>query len=324
MRYSENLVDGDIDYIRIKELINTNADVDHFINELESEIKDLSVDSDSQKINRNFLACLKLCKKFEKVRLALIPRSKVSRLYNTHIFAPFERTLRDQFERRYPSFAKTCDMKIIAHRAFVPYIDAAQKQFFLRYHPDFVEVDVCLCKSGEVLLQHDRFAPSGASLEESDIQDITNAVTLETLIEKLSEQPERQPIMIDIKGSSRNPSIIDKIMSIISSHNMTYDEVMLASFNMHHLMYLRDRFHKYPRAFITANAALDDFIPFMRIIESDLIIIDENSATLELINNYTDAGIQTWVYTVNHSGRFSSIAKMGAAGIITDYPNLLL
>lgn len=131
MKFSDQVRAGDIDYQYVKSLIPTIS-IEHFIVELVKQVDVISSEflRSSDDIARNFLACLKLLKHFEesfkqakkkKTRRLLIPRSEIYQLYNLQNFAQHEHYLRDQFERHYPAFAKTCNMIIVAHRAFVPY-----------------------------------------------------------------------------------------------------------------------------------------------------------------------------------------------------------
>lgn len=209
------------------------------------------------------------------------------------------------------------------------YHQAASTDFILRYRPDYVEVDVCLCRNDNnrivALLQHGRFAPSGLSIEDAKISDIPNATTLDQLLQSACFRPScNQRIMIDITGSSRDTHVIDSIADSLINHCLCTDDVLLATFNMHFLLYLHKKYPQYLRALITANTALDDFVPFLQRTDCGLIVIDENSASTKLINRYNKSNIRVWVYTVNVTGSFFPIAKMGAAGLITDYPNLLL
>lgn len=329
MKFSEQIQDGDIDYDRLKSS-DLMVDMDYFFSELVDELKLLPNDLKINDIERNFLATLKLLKKYEKKHLSLIPRSKIFGLYELPCFLQHQSSLQDTFDRKYPNFAQTCKMTVVAHRAFVPYCHSIKTSFVLRYVPDWVEIDVCLCKSGEVILQHDRYASSGVPIENAEIGELKDPVLLRDLIQGLMNQRSfddknsSPKLMIDVKGSASSGMIIDKIISILTDACFPPEEILLASFNMHYLSYVYYVYNTYNIALITANTAIDYYIPFMQSLNINRIIIDENSASKDLITFYSKHGVETWVYTVNEKGRLSSIADMHAGGVITDYPNLLL
>lgn len=320
MKYSSKLGLGDIDYINIKKTIS-ECTAAEFIDQICKSANFIKIEPES--VQRNFLGCLKLFKKFEKQRRQLIPRSLIHSIYEVPAFKIHENKLRDIYERKYPQFAKACQVLIIGHRAFEPYPASKLNGFSLRYRPDYVEVDVCQCRSGQVLLQHDRFSSDGRPIEECTFNGLSGAIELKDLLRQLHNQNAPQ-LMIDLKGSTSSADLVIAIKQDLESTDFPLDAILMASFNMHHLLYLTELLPQVRRALLTSNIALDDYISFLQQANCDLIIIDENTISREMVQAYRKHGIDVWCFTVNSMGRLSAIADMGVSGLITDFPNMLL
>lgn len=320
MKYSSQLGPDDIDYATIKQHIFDSTAAE-FVAQVCNSAS--SIPSDADSVRRNFLGCLKLFKKFEKRRRQLIPRTIVHSIYDVSAFKNQENELRDMYERRYPQYAKSCQVLIIGHRAFEPYPASKLNGFTLRYRPDYVEIDVCLCKSGQVLLQHDRFSVDGRPVEECNLDDLSGVVELRDLLTQLKGH-DVPKLMIDMKGSSKSPDLVLAIKRDLETLNWNLESVLMASFNMHHLIHLSRLLPQVSRALLTSNVALDSHLPLLQKVGCDLIIIDENTISRDLVAGYKEHGIDVWCFTVNSIGRLSAIAGMGVSGLITDYPNMLL
>jgi hypothetical protein len=202
MKYSSKLGPDDIDYATLKKKVLgcTSAE---FVAQVCQSASSVSI-SDPESTQRNFLGCLKLFKKFEKHRRELIPRSLIHSIYDVPAFNNQENELRDLYERTYPQYAKyakSCQILIIGHRAFEPYPTSKLNGFTLRYRPDYIEIDVCVCRSGQVILQHDRFSSDGRPIEECNLDDLSGAVELRDLLKQLSE---RRSCTCNQKGSGNS------------------------------------------------------------------------------------------------------------------------
>ena len=231
--------------------------------------------------------------------------------------------MRDLYERRYPQYAKSAQVSIIGHRAFEPYPASKLNDFSLRYHPDYVEVDVCHCQSGQVLLQHDRFASDGRPIEECSLNELSGAVELKDLLRQLKDR-DTPKLMIDVKGSTSSADLVVAIQQDLKSVDYPLEKILVASFNMHHLLYLTKILPQVRRALLTSNVAIDKHMSILQQADCHLIIIDENTISREMVLGYREQGIDVWCFTVNSMGRLSAIADMGVSGLITDFPNLLL
>lgn len=319
MRYGEQLLSGDVDYETLKSIIST-SDASEFVDRVIDSVSQIQMASIVD-VKRNFLACIKLFKKFEKYRNIILEKAVVDEIYRVHPFKAYAQVLQNSYDRRYPSYASHNNVLIIGHRALEPY--DVSKDITLRYQPDYVEIDVCMCRSGHIILQHDRYREDGALLETCNLSDIPNAMTLDCVLNKIKAADRFPPLMIDIKGSQSDSDIVENIIDVLETNKFDLSAVLLASFNMFHLKHITAIRPEAKTALITSNISIDDYIPFLRNIKASMIILDENIVSSDVVSRYSSCGIDVWVYTVNVKGRMLTLCDMGVKGIVTDFPNLI-
>ena len=83
MKYSSKLGQGDIDYINIKKTIS-ECTAAEFVDQICKSAN--LIKNDPESVQRNFLGCLKLFKKFEKHRRQLVPRRLIHSIYDVPAF----------------------------------------------------------------------------------------------------------------------------------------------------------------------------------------------------------------------------------------------
>ncbi len=325
MKFAEQLKDNDLRYREMQNF--TGADSDIFLNQLYKTLviwRDAHHPCTFAHSSLNFLACLKLAKKHEKQTHIQLGSRLYHTLKSTKAFTQHWKQLRIEHERHYPQYHDDIVIPhIIAHKAFEPYDALNMNRYRFRYHCEYVEVDVTLCASGQVILRHDIYTSDGKPLEDCHIDSIPEAVMLNTLLSGLTLTPASPKLMLDIKGFGREAEIIDGIAAELDTLGIDPSLILLASFNQVYLKYCFRKFPQYPRALITAGRALDDYVDFMDRTETDILICDENICCKSFVMLNKSHGFETWVYTVNNTGRFETFTAMGVNAVITDYPNLM-
>ena len=334
MKYGKHMTSDDISYGRLK--LHVNDKTETFLKVLYSElvsweaksVKDSIAISD---ISKNFLACIKLAKKHEKVTESTLDDKLYDLLHKIGAFSQNWGLLRTQYDRKYPQYSlqtlqdesQYSSASIIAHKAFEPYQALNMKDFKFRYKCDYVEIDVVLCKSGEILLMHDQYHDDGRPIDRCDLTDLPDCVTLRDLIRQFPWDADYPNLMIDIKGFGRVYQTMSEIHRLLDEYHFPTHRVLLASFNER---YIAESFRinpEYPRALISGGRKMNDDLEFLEQFDIDIYICDENLCCDEMITQNWIHNIKTWVYTVNNQGRLDYILKMGIAGIITDFPNLI-
>ena len=329
MRFGKQMAASDIEYDNIKQSCRADITYAEFRAKMTTAVERYATKTGLaaqgyDDVKKNYLGCIKLLKKFERHHSLSTheQRDLLSWLTQSSPFNRFADTLHHEVDRSYPQYVALNECSIIGHRAFDPYFDSLKQGFLLRTSLEYAEVDVCRCKSGEIILQHDRFALDGKPLEDCMLEDLYRPVLLEDLCHVIRRDVcAGFNLMIDIKGM--HPLTVAGIVQALEKSGIGADSVLLASFSTLHVQNVHEEFSQYERALITANITVDSWLPFLKRCECKKIILDENIACRHLVVDYIRNDVEVWVYTVNDKGRLQSLVDMGVKGIITDVPNLL-
>ena len=214
-------------------------------------------------------------------------------------------------------------MLFIAHRGFGNNIyndnsfhayDNAIKNNF-----DIIEMDVQLCKSGEIIIYHD------INIKNKLIRDLNynylqreNIKTLKDFfIEKYNKN---MKILFDIKG--KHDYIVDKILILCNKFNVNYNNIYMSSFNKIVISDLikYKNIYNFTLGLISDNNFYYDEIKyqlnkidFISINFSMLIACDE-----KLLNECKKKNIKIFVWTIKNKDEFELLQNICVDGIITD------
>ena len=214
-------------------------------------------------------------------------------------------------------------MLFIAHRGFGNNIyndnsfdayDNAIKNNF-----DIIEMDVQLCKSGEIIIYHD------INIKNKLIRDLNynylqreNIKTLKDFFVK--KYNKNMKILFDIKG--KHDYIVDKILILCNKFNVNYNNIYMSSFNKIVISDLikYKNIYNFTLGLISDNNFYYDEIKyqlnkidFISINFSMLIACDE-----KLLNECKKKNIKIFVWTIKSKDEFELLQNICVDGIITD------
>lgn len=323
MKYGRTLVDGDVDYRALKSAIDDG--IHAFVDAVRNEVARArpSVQSYAD-VTRNYLAIIKAFKKFDKRHKTEIGGLLPELLIDCPWLEGYRDRLTAEYERRYPQYHYQVqhDVLVVAHRGLEPYASTVKTGFQqFRYACDYVEVDVCRCGSGEIILQHDVFTPTGALLSDCDGPPIGSVLLSDLLSNCWVKKTDHPKLMIDVKGVGN--AVVEGVCRILQDTAIPSKRILLASFSHEHIAYLCRSYPEYPRALITANTGFEYVLPNLLNTQTTILITDENSLDKAEIAKYASAGVQVWSYTVNKKVRLNTVLGTGVAAVISDFPNLL-
>jgi glycerophosphoryl diester phosphodiesterase len=123
-------------------------------------------------------------------------------------------------------------MTYIAHRGYGNNIyndnsfDAYENAFNNNF--DMIEMDVQLCKSGEVIIYHDIYIKNKLIRNINYCDLLPNGIKTfkDFLIKKYNKN---MNILLDIKGNHIN--VVDKILILCNKFNVNYSKIWMSSFN---------------------------------------------------------------------------------------------
>jgi len=211
----------------------------------------------------------------------------------------------------------------IAHRGYGNNIyndnsfDAYENAFNNKF--DMIEMDVQLCKSGEVIIYHDIY------IKNKLIRNINYCDLLPTgiktfknfLIEKYNKN---MNILLDIKGTHIN--VVDKILILCNKFNVNYSKIWMSSFNkivITDLIKFKN-IYKYAVGLISDNNFYYDEIKY-QLDKINFISINFEmliSSGEELLNECKHRNIKIFVWTIQNKDQYELLQNIHIDGFITD------
>jgi len=126
-------------------------------------------------------------------------------------------------------------------------------------------------------------------------------------------------IWVDIPGGD---TIVEKLASLILEMAMT-DHVLVSSFNHAYLVTLKNIYPDIATAALV-HKKVSDPIALLKRLKADALHVNQKIASPEMITRVKDHGFFVNVYTVNDEKSIHHFKSIGADGIITDFPQLLV
>jgi len=198
---------------------------------------------------------------------------------------------------------------------------AIEKAILLNF--DIIELDLQLCKTGEIILNHD------IHLDGEFIKDLTlyeirikdpNILTLEELfeIDKIYEQN----LYFDLKGENFDgikSKLVEKLFASLCFLEVKSSNIWIGSFNLYQIHeMIRWKMHNYYKiGLITSNHLDYDFIdeisPFISFVSLEI-----SSLNTLVINKLKEMNIFVIAFTCHNQDDFSLIQHFEVNGICTD------
>lgn len=202
---------------------------------------------------------------------------------------------------------------IYSDNSFEAYDNALNNNF------DMIEMDVQLCKSGEVIIYHDIYIKNKLirDMDYSDLHSIGIKTLKDFLIEKYNKN---MNILLDIKG--KHDYIVDKILILCNIFNVNYSKTYMSSFNKIVITDLikYNKIYNYKLGLISDNNFYYDEIKyqlnkidFISINFEMLIACDE-----ELLNQCKKKKIKIFVWTIRNLYQYELLQNMHIDGYISD------
>lgn len=237
-----------------------------------------------------------------------------------------------------PAICTTAKIKvdpiIVGHRGASGYEPENTLRSFKRaidMGVSMIELDVYLCKSGEVVVIHDDTID-----RTTNGTGIVGQLTWDTLQQFNAGKGEHIPLLsqvfdlvdqkvvinIEIKDPHATMPVADLIEQYVAAKHWSYNQFIISSFD-HAVV---QEFHFYcPRVKTGALFDVDsqDEVEITKRLHADYVIVDYQSVTAQLINAAHGCGLQVFTYTVNDKSLALRLKELDIDGIITNYPDIL-
>lgn len=181
---------------------------------------------------------------------------------------------------------------------------------------DMIEIDIQLCKSGEIIIYHDTF------LKNMQISTLTLAeikkkkksiITLQEFFEYFDSNI--QPVYLDMKGGEE---LAHRLFCFLKTYAINLTNIICCSFNKRHIDYLKLKIPELKVGFITSNILnTEDLENYTKNI--DALIIEWNMLDNDTIKFCRQKEICVYTYTMKGIDSFNYIKNFNVDGIISNY-----
>ncbi|MET0760366.1 MAG: glycerophosphodiester phosphodiesterase family protein [Flavobacterium sp.] len=230
----------------------------------------------------------------------------------------------------------------IAHRGAKAYASentlvAFQKAIDM--HVDGIELDVHLCKTGELIVMHDfsvdRTTNGMGLVHELSFQEIKTlrinnpfdmrpvaelAQQIPTLTEVFELVNQKCLINIELKGAAMAKPVMDLIAFYINEKHWKYDQFLISSFDWVTLLDIHLADSKIPLGVLT-ESDLNLAFAFAKFINAQSIHSYYHLLTKENTAKMQEEGVQVFAWTVNEPEDIQKIKSFNVNGIISDFPD---
>ncbi len=223
---------------------------------------------------------------------------------------------------------------IIGHRGacgYAPENTLASFRKAFDFHVPMIELDVHVCKSGELVVIHDDTVDrttngSGYVMEQTlaELQSYNagNGEIIPTLEAVMDSNAEHTPTNIELKGPGTAEPVAELIQKYIA-HGWHNDDFLVSSFNHRELkkfqvvspqVRIGALFTGIPLDLAKSLAGLDTYS-----INLSREFIDQ-----DIVDEAHELGKKVLVYTVNSRSDFERITALGVDGVFTNFPDRFL
>jgi glycerophosphoryl diester phosphodiesterase len=222
----------------------------------------------------------------------------------------------------------------IGHRGAMGYgpentVDSFAKA--LEFGVDGIELDVHVCKSGEVIVIHDdrverttngQGKVTEMTLRELKELDAGKGERIPTLQEVLDFVDRRAVIDIELKAEGIAGAVADILHQYIQEQGWKESHFMISSFDHHELKRCHDLIPEVPFGPIIAAKPLD-YALLAQAMNADAIIPFHEFLDLNFVRDAHQRGVKVIAWTVNRQEDIEKVLNMGVDGIISNYPDRL-
>lgn len=196
---------------------------------------------------------------------------------------------------------------------------------------DMIEIDVHLCKTGELVVIHDftleRTTNGSGEVRQKSLKELRSLFVegkykIPLLTEILDFITGKCSINIELKGDGTAAPVFKIIQEYIKQWNLDYQDFLVSSFKASELEQVFKLNSDIPLAVLT-ETEIEEAINLANKFHAVAI-----NPSIELMNEQNlkkikNAGFKTNVWTVNEPDQILKMKNLGVDGIISDFPDRL-
>lgn len=201
----------------------------------------------------------------------------------------------------------------------------------LEFDIDMVELDVLVCKTGEVVVSHD-YSLSRTTNGKGYIHDKTfkevrslsleNGQKIPTLEEVLDVVDKKVKVNIELKGEGGARLVHNIIESYKKEKGWKNEDFLVSSFNHYDLLEFRKLNPDINIGAVIACIPIG-YAESVKKVSAYSLHPSKEFINQELVDSAHELGMKVFVYTVNEPEDIDRVKALGVDGIFSDYPERL-
>lgn len=226
----------------------------------------------------------------------------------------------------------------IAHRGasgYAPENSAAAFAKAMELGADMIEFDVHLCKSGELVVIHDktvnRTTHGQGYVEDFDLADLKkltlrrnkkvlySILTLQETLELIDRQAK---VDIELKGPNTAAPTAQLIHDFVQTQGWQYSDFYVSSFDHYQLQTFKELCPEVPIMPIIEGVQIG-YAQSVMSLKPEYIVMCHEYLTDAFMQDIKSRGMKVFVYTLNYERDIERVKQFGVDGIISDYPDLI-
>ena len=220
----------------------------------------------------------------------------------------------------------------IGHRGAMGYapgntIKAVNKALELQV--DMVEIDVRICKTGEVVAFHDqklkRITNGKGYIHKKTLSELKELVVgkgerISTLEEILDVIDKKAQINIELKGKNVFRPVKRIIERYVKDKGWKHEDFLISTFTRSKIKKIAKNKPKFRIGALLGYRPYG-FVKFAKKINAYSVNVNINLANEDIIKDAHDSDMKVFVWTANEKEDIDRLKKMGVDGIFSDYPD---
>lgn len=235
------------------------------------------------------------------------------------------------------SFSNTSPVTIIAHRGASGYEPENTLRSFTKaitMEVDMIELDVYICKSGQPVVIHDDTIDRTTN-GKGRVEDLTydqlkkydagkkeHIPLLRDVFDLVAKWNKNMVINIELKGNGTVKPVAELIKVYVKNGKLSYKNFIVTSFDHYKVKEFHDELPQVKTGVLFEGNPID-LADIAKKAGADYAVMYYEWLTPKFIADAHKKGVKVFVYTVNTKELAQKMQKMGADGIITDYPDIL-
>ncbi len=223
-------------------------------------------------------------------------------------------------------------MKIYGHRGAAGLVAENTLESItkaLEFGVDGIEIDVHRCKSGELVVVHDktleRTTNGKGKVSEYTLQELKRFRTPEGYMIPLLDQvldliEAKCTLNIELKGIGTALPTVELLEKHIKKSRWNYDDFILSSFDHSQLFQIKAVTSNFKLGVLTEEN-VTHVLPVAKELEAFSIHPPITTLTKDEVDLANTQGYQVYVWTVNDKTLIDQSKSWNVEGIITDFPN---